>query len=146
MKDFFLKHPSTRLAIDLNNRYTPYIDDAELQTRVYKYIIANKNNLIVLEGEGQGKYWFKEAIEKILLRYSEIAPQYDLYSAEYIILKLIYAKDQIMHAQDIIDLGEFLLNFPEENFSAWGSCITQTSITGNRVLLVALNLDKLNCE
>lgn len=142
MKNLFIEQPNDEIVVELEHLYS--IDDGIIKIGIedYQSTISGANNVIILKGKGTGPNRVGNALEDGALQSCKTAAEYDLFSADKVIIKLLYPKaNQLMleEAGAILDFAEM---FTSKSSFIWGISEVENMQDDVIAFIVASNLAK----
>lgn len=116
----FIESPSDDILVDVEHLYS--INDGIIHVGIEDYhaVISGADNVIIIEGKGSGRCRVSNALEDAVLKSCMIAPEFNLFTAEKVVVKLIYRKDKELMMEEmsaLLDLSEMFSNKP---YFVWG--------------------------
>ena len=104
-------------------------------------VMANAENSIVLSGKATGSNRLADAIEDAVLHTCTVAEEYELFSADKILLYILSPKSNPMLMSENTALSTFMEMFPHTTEWRWGLA-EKDGIDEMKVLIIASNLQK----
>ena len=138
----FIQQPTDDIAMNIDRIYSISKGIVQVGIEDYQSVISGANNIIILEGKGLGRNRVCNALEDAVLHTCQTAPGYDLFSAETVIVKLIYPKDMPLMMDEMRSIMDFSEMFKGNPTFIWGvseSVCLQSDVVA---LVVASNLTK----
>lgn len=140
--NLFIEQPNDDIIIEVEHLYS--IDKGIIKIGIEDYhsIISDANNVIILQGKGTGANRVTNALEDAVLHSCKTAADYDLFTADKVIVKLLYPKEYQLMLEEAGGIVDFAEMFKSNPTFIWG--ISEMENTQNNViaLIVASNLNK----
>lgn len=145
MKNRFFEHPNENNIIETGELFSLYDAVIAIDTSDVNEIMAGAENAIVLAGQATGRNRCGDAIEDAVLHTCNIARDYNLFSANKIIIFVICPKDNPMLMSEAEAINTFLQMFHPNVSYKWGFS-EKENIHKMNIIIIASNLQKKNCQ
>ena len=106
-------------------------------------VMANAENSIVLSGKATGSNRLADAIEDAVLHTCTVAEEYELFSADKILLYILSPKSNPMLMSENAALSTFMEMFPHATEWRW-RLAEKSDILDMRIVIIASNLRKIS--
>ena len=141
MKNQFLEKPTEDNIKEIGERFCLRDAVVSLDANDVKEIMADAENAIILTGKATGSNRLADAIEAAILHTCSVASEYDLFTANKVLLYIVSPKRQPMLMSENTALCTFMEMFPHATEWRWGLA-EKDGIDEMKVLIIASNLQK----
>ena len=141
MKNQFLEKPTEDNIKETGECFCLRDAVVSLDANDVKEIMADAENAIVLTGKATGSNRLADAIEDAVLHTCSVASEYDLFTANKVLLYIVSPKRQPMLMSENEALCTFMEMFPHTTEWRWGLA-EKDGIDEMKVLIIASNLQK----
>ena len=142
MKNLFIEQPNDDIIIELEHLYS--IDNGIINIGIEdcQSIISGAINVIILKGKGTGSNRISNALEDAVLQSCKTAAEYDLFSADKVIIKLLYPKENQLMLEEASGILDFAEMFTSKPTFIWGISEMENRQDDVMAFIVASNLAK----
>lgn len=143
MRNKFVENPSDDIIVDVERLYGIHDGIIQIGIEDLHSVISGSKNVLVIEGVGNGNNRVSNAIEDALLHTCQTAPGYDIFSADKVIIKLIYPQMKELMLNEVEALTQLAEMFPPTTQFIWGVSESEDLRTDAVALIVASNIVKI---
>ena len=140
MKNQFILNPTNDVVLDAEQYFSLENGFINIGVEDLKKAIVGAENVIMLEGRAKGSSRVADAIEDAVLHTCSVANDYNLFSADKVLVQISANKDHPLLMSEISDLSRFAERFaPNTSFTrgiSYCSCNYDTVI----VRIIASNI------
>lgn len=94
MRNRFYTHPTDDIIVEVEHMFNVCNGIVNVGVEDLHQVISGSENTIILVGIGMGSNRISNAIEDAIMHTCSVASDYNLFSAEKVILKLIYPQNK----------------------------------------------------
>lgn len=141
MRNRFFEHPNEDNIRETGENFCLHDAVIAIDHSDVKELLDNAENAIVLSGKATGSNRCGDAIEDAVLHTCSIASDYDLFSANKVIIFIICPKDNPMMMRECEAVNTFIQMFHQDVSCKWGVA-EKDNLHEMRVMIVAANLQK----
>ena len=142
MKNLFIEQPNDDIIIELEHLYSIANGFINIGIEDYHSTISGANNVIILKGKGTGSNRVSNALEDAVLHSCKTAAEYDLFSADKVIIKLFYPKENQLMLEEASGILDFAEMFTSKPTFIWGISEMENIQDNVIAFIVASNLAK----
>ena len=139
MKNQFLEKPTEDNIKEIGERFCLLDAVVAIDGNDVNAVMANAENSIVLSGKATGSNRLADAIEDAVLHTCTVAEEYELFSADKILLYILSPKSNPMLMSENTALSTFMEMFPHATEWRWGLA-ERSDILDMRIVIIASNL------
>ena len=143
MKNQFLEKPTEDNIKEIGERFCLLDAVVAIDGNDVNAVMANAENSIVLSGKATGSNRLADAIEDAVLHTCTVAEEYELFSADKILLYILSPKSNPMLMSENTALSTFMEMFPNATEWRWGLA-EKSDILDMRIVIIASNLRKIS--
>lgn len=141
MKNRFFEHPNESNIKETGEHFCLHDAVIAIDNSDVRELMDGAENAIVLSGKATGINRCGDAIEDAVLHTCSIASDYDLFSANKVIIFIICPKDNPMLMSENEAINTFIQMFHQNISCKWGLA-EKSNIHEMRIMIIASNLQK----
>jgi cell division GTPase FtsZ len=141
MKNRFFEHPNESNIKEIGEHFCLHDSVIAIDNSDVMELMDGAENAIVLSGKATGSNRCGDAIEEAVLHICNIAGDYDLFSANKVIILIICPKDNSMLMSENETINTFVQMFHQKVSCKWGLA-EKDNIHDMRIMIIASNLKK----
>lgn len=142
MRNRFYTHPSDDIVVDVDQMFNVHDGIIAVGVEDVHQTISGADNVIVLSGKATGSNRVSNAIEDAVLHTCSMASGYDLFSADKVLVKFIYPKNNPLVIGEIEGIHQFADMFSRDTHIIWGISERNDNQEAVVAQIVASNLQK----
>lgn len=142
MKNMFIAHPTDDIIVDVEQMFSVYNGIINVGVEDIHQVISGSENTIMLIGFGTGSNRISNAIEDAVLHTCRVAPDYNLFSAEKVIIKLIYPHNNPLMVGEMGSITQFAEMFSSSASFLWGIDENISDSAKVQAQIIASNIHK----
>lgn len=141
MRNHFVLKPTDDFIMEIGKTFNLRDAVIALDANDVKTVMRDAENSIILHGKATGNNRCADAIEDAVLHTCSVAKDYDLFTANKLLLQFLYPKDSPMLMSESEAIHTFIEMFPSELEYKWG--LAENDDTDSvRVIIIASNLKR----
>ena len=140
MKSRFILNPKDDVVLDAEQYFSIEHGFINIGVEDLHKVITGAGNVIMLEGQAKGSSRVADAIEDAVLHTSSVANDYDLFSADKVLVQISVNKDHPLLMSELSDMPQFAEMFAPNTPFVWG--ISESGGNGDTVTarIIASNI------
>ena len=140
MKNQFILNPTNDVVLDAEQYFSLKNGFINIGVEDLKKVITGAGNVIMLEGRAKGRSRVADAIEDAVSHTCSIAKDYDLFSADKVLVQISANKDHPLLMSELSDMPQFAEMFAPNTPFVWG--ISESGGNGDTVTarIIASNI------
>jgi len=137
----FIKNPTDDIVVEVDKMFSIGDGIISVGKEELKEMIGGVENVLLLSGKGTGQSRVSDAIEDAVLHTCNTAPGYNLFTADKVIVQLIYSEQHELQLEEIEGLTQFADMFPPSTRFLWGISKSKSMTSPNMIArIVAANI------
>ena len=140
MRNSFYTHPSDDIIVDVEHMYNIHDGIISVGFEDLHQVISGSTNTIILVGTGTGSNRVSNAIEDAIMHTCTVASDYNLFSADKVVIKLIYSNVYPLMLGEIDGITQFADMFENKTSFVWGISEEKEQASDITAQIVASNL------
>jgi cell division GTPase FtsZ len=142
MRNRFYTHPTDDIIVEVEHMFNVCNGIVNVGVEDLHQVISGSENTIILVGIGMGSNRISNAIEDAIMHTCSVASDYNLFSAEKVILKLIYPQNNPLMIVETDSITQFAEMFPSSTSFIWGISENNSENSEVQALIIASNVQK----
>lgn len=142
MRNRFYTHPTDDIIVEVEHMFNVCNGIVNVGVEDLHQVISGSENTIILVGIGMGSNRISNAIEDAIMHTCSVASDYNLFSAEKVILKLIYPQNNPLMIVETDSITQFAEMFPSSTSFIWGISENNSENSEVQALIIESNVQK----